>query len=346
MLLFRVVFANTAPYNIINDAAGNLYDTVTVDLNIDYGRTVTQDSHVTLNLNITRQDVDLDNLKVQFSLDNENWSGYNPLTQNWENGFSGKYQPFYSGFYIGSDTGLKTVYAKIVDNTGNVGLASAKINFSSYIQEPYIANPQSLELSNFQDSLAKAGIKNGGGTLYDPYVISDCNTRLISKVLNVAEVCYYTDEGVWSPWYRVTGEQADIPIAFNNTEGLKEVRLRSKNKYGIESNTEIIYYLLDSSKPIISLHTDYHSFIAIDGGLKFDLEVYDDLSDIVDFVVEICSGRSKIVKEGKIKKYDDAKPTTTSIAAEGLPKGRFNVRVIVMDKAGNKNTKQVSVDSL
>lgn len=347
MLLFSIAFANTARNNIAsNSATDNSYNTMIVALNIDYGRASTQSNYVTLNLNVTGQDVNLNNLKVQFSLDNKNWSGYNSFTQKWESGFLGEYQPFYPSFYIGSNSGLKTVYAKVIDNNGNVGLASAKINFSSSTQNPYIVNPQSLELSNFQGPLSKAGIKSGSGSLYDPYVISDNNTGLVSKMPNVTEVCYYMDKGTWSPWYKVTNEQANIPIVFNKVEGLKEVRLRSKNKYDIEGNAEIIYYLLDYTKPTINLHTNYHSFIAVDGRLQFDLEANDNLSNILDFEIEVYAGRNSIVEKGKIEKYDKNKPTTTSIIIEGLPKGKFNVKATVTDKTGNKNTKQISVNSL
>ena len=107
--------------------------------------------------------------------------------------------------------------------------------------------------------------------------VSGNNTKLVSKMPNVAEVCYYTDGGTWSSWYKVTGGQADIPVTFNNVEGLKEVRLRSKNQHGVEGDAEIIYYLLDYTSPTVKLHTDFHSFIAVEGKLQFDLEVDDNL---------------------------------------------------------------------
>lgn len=348
MLLFSVVFANVAPDKTVGDGGtvNNSHNTMIVTLNIDYGRATTQNSYVTLNLNVTGQGVDLNSLRVQFSLDNQNWSGYNPLTQKWEGGFFGRYQSFYPSFYIGSGSGLKTVYVKVIDINGNVGSASAKINFSSDTQNPYIVNPQSLELNNFQGPLAKAGIKSGSGSLYDPYIISDNNTRLVSKMPNVTEISYHMYENVWSPWYKVINEQADIPIVFNNTEGLKEVRLRSKNKYGVEGNAEIIYYLLDYSNPTVKLHTNYHSFIAIDGKLQFDLEVDDNASNILDFEIEVFADGSGVVKRGKIEKYDEDKPTIISITLEGLPEGKFNVKATVTDEAGNKSSRQISVNSI
>lgn len=348
ILLFGVVFAGTAFSNniVANNIVNKSYNTMIVSLNIDYGRAVTQSNYVTLGLNVTGQGVDLNSLKVQFSLDDKNWSGYNSYTQKWESGLFGKYQSFYPSFYIGSGSGLKTVYVKVIDSNGNVGLADAKINFSSDTQNPDIVNPQSLELSNFQGPLIKAGIKSGSGTLYDPYIISGNSARLVSKMPNVTEVCYYADKGTWSSWYKVTGGQADIPIVFNNIEGLKEIRLRSRNKYGVEGNAEIIYYLLDRTKPEIDLHTNYHSFIAVGGKLEFDLEAYDNLSNTMDFIIEVCSGGSKVIQEGKIEKYDNAKPTIIPVIIEGLPEGRFNVKATVIDKAGNKSTKQISVNSV
>lgn len=346
-LLFGIVFANVAPDdaksgNVANKPRNNIITT----LNIDYGRATTQSSYVTLNLNVTGQGVDLNSLKVQFSLDNKNWTGYNSTTNKWENGFFGKYQSYYPSFYIGSDSGLKTVYAKVIDSNGNIGLASAKINLSSDAQSPQIPTPQSLELNNFQGPLSKAGVKNGSGSLYDPYVISTNSTRLISKMPNVTEVSYYMHGNTWSPWYKVTDGQADIPIVFDNIEGLKEARLRSKNEYGIEGDAEIIYYLLDYTRPTVNLNTNYHSFTAVDGRLQFDLEVNDNLSNTLDFEIEVYGGGSSIVKAGKIERYDKDKSTTTSITIEGLPEGKFNLRAAVTDQAGNKSTTQVYVNSL
>lgn len=347
ILLLGVVFANTGPENI---GGGNVVDnprnTIITALNIDYGRATTQSSYVTLNLNVTGQGVDLNSLRVQFSLDNQNWSGYNLLTQKWESGFFGGYQSFYSGFYIGTDSGLKTVYVKVLDTYGNVGSASAKINFSSEAKNPYVMNPQSLELNNFQGPLARAGIKNGSGSLYDPYIISDNNTRLVSKMPNVTEISYHMYGDVWSSWHRIANEQADIPIVFNNVEGLKEVRLKSKNEHGVEGDAEIIYYLLDYTNPTVGLYTKYHSFTAVDGRLQFDLEVDDNASNILDFEVEVSAGGSSVVKRGKIEKYNEDKPTTISITLDGLPEGILNLKATVTDEAGNKGTRQVSVNSL
>ena len=211
---------------------------------------------------------------------------------------------------------------------------------------PYIINPQSLELNNFQNTLDKAGIKSGSGSLYDPYIISDNNIRLVSKMPNVTEICYCIDNSTWSSWHKITNEQANIPIIFDKTEGLKKVRLKCKNKYGLEGSTEIIYYLLDYSKPIINLHNNYHSFIAIGGVLQFDLETNDNLSNVLNFEIEIYDGKNNIIKKGRVKKYDDNKSVIIPVIIEGLPKGRFNVNVTVIDEARNKNMKQIFVNSL
>lgn len=347
VLIFGIVFSNiTLGDTKSDDVAEAPRNTIIVSLGIDYGKSATQSSYVTLNLNVTGQDVNLSTLKTQFSLDNKNWSGFNSVANKWENGYLGKYESFYSGFYIGSVSGSKTVYVKVIDDNGNVGSASAKINYSPYTQNPEIVTPASSELNILQSASGKAGIKSGSGTLYDPYIVSGNNTRLVSKMPNVAEVSYYTDGSTWSSWYKVTGGQADIPVTFNNVEGLKEVRLRSKNQHGVEGDAEIIYYLLDYTSPTVKLHTDFHSFIAVEGKLQFDLEVDDNLSKFLDFEIEISADGNSVVKQGKIEKYDENKPTTTSITIDGLSPGRFNLKATVTDAAGNRGIKQVSVDSL
>lgn len=347
MLLFSIVFANTITDNTEGGGPdGNFHNTIIVSLNIDYGRPTTESDYVTLNLNVSGQDVNLNEVKAQFSLDNKTWLGFNPLTRKWDHGLVSDYQPFYPSFYIGSTSGLKTVYARVMDSKGNVGLASAKINYSSDAQNPYVVNPESLELNNFEGPLVEAGVKKGSGTIYDPYIISNKTTRLVSKMPNVSQLSYYMDEGKWSPWYEVENEQANIPVVFNNMEGLKELRLRGKNKYGVESNPEIIYYLLDYTQPTIDLHTNYHSFIAIGGSLQFDLEVNDNLSNTFDFEVEVFADGSSIVKRGRLEKYDDNKPTITSLTLDGLPEGRLNVKITVTDEAGNQSSKQISINSI
>ena len=83
-LLFSVVFANVASNDITDfSAISNSRNAMMVALVIDYGQITTQNNYVTLNLDVTTgQEVNLNDLKVQFSLDNKNWSGYNPLHVN------------------------------------------------------------------------------------------------------------------------------------------------------------------------------------------------------------------------------------------------------------------------
>lgn len=347
ILLFSLVFANNMAANKrASNTDDNFHNTILVSLNIDYGRPNTQNNYVTLKLDVGGQDVDINNLKVQFSLDNKNWLGFNSLAQRWEHNFISDYQPFYPSFYIGSTSGLKTVYAKVTDSRGNVGLASAKINYSADTENPYVVNPQSLELNNFQGPLVEAGVKRGSGSVYDPYIIANNKTRLLAKMPNVTKLSYYMEEGKWSQWYDVEDQQANLPIEFSKVEGLKEVRIRSKNKYGVEADPEIIYYLLDYTKPTINLHTDYHSFIAINGSLEFDLEVNDNLSNSFDFEVEVFADGNSIVKKGRLEKYDEDKSTITTLTLDGLPEGKLNVRVTVIDEAGNTSSKQISVNSI
>ena len=108
-----------------------------------------------------------------------------------ENGYLGKYESFYSGFYIGS-VRFKNVYVKVIDDNGNVGSASAKL-ITAPIHRIGDSNSASSELNILQGISSRAGIKSGSGTLYDPYIVSGNNTKLVSKMPNVAEVCYYTD---------------------------------------------------------------------------------------------------------------------------------------------------------
>lgn len=329
--LFNISFAN----NMI------------VALNINYGQAVTQSNYVTLNLDVKGQSMDLNNLKVQFSLDNKNWSGYNPSNQKWESGYFSSYQSFYSNFFIGYNSGLKTIYVKVIDSNGSEGLASAKISFSESSQDPNIITPQSTELSSYGSLLNKAKINSGSGSLYDPYIISSKNTKLVSKMSNVDEVSYYSIEDKnWSNWIKINDGQGNIPIVFDDIEGIKEVRIKTKNQYGIEGNPKIIYYLLDYSKPTINLHTTYHSFVALDGKLEFDLEIYDTWSNTVDFKIEIYASGSGISKEGKTKMYGDGRSTITTVTIKNLPIGNLKVKVTAVDEAGNSSTKQASINSI
>ncbi len=80
--------------------------------------------------------------------------------------------------------------------------------------------------------------------------------------------------------------------------------------------------------------------------MQFDLEVDDNASNILDFEIEVFADGSGVVKRGKIEKYDEDKPTIISITLEGLPEGKFNVKATVTDEAGNKSSRQISVNSI
>ncbi|WP_425448615.1 hypothetical protein [Dethiothermospora halolimnae] len=316
-----------------------------VGFEINYGGEYSQYPQVTLCLENLNKKINVLNYKIQFSLDKKTWMGYNSTTQSWEEGYQSNYQPYYPNFNIGKGQGIKIVYVKIF-NGNDETIASDTINYSPEAINPTIEPSISIDPTTGESVSNKGGITRGNGSKKDPYVIRSNNTSILLKALNSSHVKYSVNTGSWSDWKEIKDETIDVPIKLTQTEGLKRVLVKTKNRYGVESRTKTIYYLIDSTPANIDFSTKYHSFVAVEGNIDFDLEIYDNLSDTVDFTLEIYIYDQIVTKKGRIQMYVNNKPTTVPMSVEGLPSGNFIAKVIVKDGANNVSERKITINSI
>jgi len=318
---------------------------IKVSLQIDYGNTITQFETVTLSLDIGDKSLDSNNIKVEFSLDKENWRGFNTNSRRWIGGHKGDFQPFYSDFNIGNVGGNKTIYVRVSDNKGNIGVTSSNILYSPNKLNPSIEN--TISISDYSsENLSGDEIGNGSGTRENPYLITKNSTRVMLKTINSHEVSYSFNGEGWSDWSQINSNKIDLPINFIGQEGLKNLYVKTRNQFGIESEVLCIYYLLDTSNPIIEVRTKYHDLIAVDGGITFDVEFYDRLSNYIDFTIEIFVNDKVIFKNGRVGIYVEGKATASEIVIQGLPEGNFRGVIKAKDEAGNSTSRNITIYSV
>jgi len=333
-----IVYGNGISLNTSNGS-------IKISLEVDYGNTITQFETVILGLHLEDKHIDTSNIKVEFSTDRVNWRGFDSNSGRWIGGHRGDYQPFYNGFNVGSTSGKKTIYVRIFDAKGNSGEASSEILYSPSRINPSVDDPVSIS-SYSTDSMNKTGIKNGSGTIENPYLIAGSSTRVMLKTVNSHEVSYSLDGKVWSEWSTVNNNNIDLPISFTNQEGIKVMHVKTRNQFGIESETKTLYYLLDTSNPTMEVRTKYHDLIAVDGTITFDVEFYDRLSNYIDFIIEIFVNDKVVFKNGRVGLYVEGKATASEISINGLPEGNFKGIIKAKDEAGNSTTKNIIIYSV
>lgn len=121
-----MLFSN---YSLLSN---NFYsEKIPVVLEIDYGKSITQQNLVTLVVKILNNSVDKSSLRLQFSTDNNTWWGYDASKGQWIREFMGEYSSYLPNFNLGNTSGLKTVYLKVVDLTGKeVGSTLSSISYN------------------------------------------------------------------------------------------------------------------------------------------------------------------------------------------------------------------------
>lgn len=325
----------------LNTSSGS----IKISLEIDYGNTITQFETVTLGLRLEDKHIDTSNIKVEFSTDRVNWRGFDSNSGRWISGHRGDYQPFYNGFNVGSASGKKTIYVRVFNGKGNSGETSSEILYSPSRINPAVGDPVSIS-SHSIESMTKTGIKNGSGTKENPYLVMKNSTRLMLQTSNSHEVSYSFDGKGWSEWSTVSNNNIDSPISFTNQEGIKVIHVKTRNQFGIESEAKTIYYLLDTTNPTIEIRTKYHDLIAVDGGITFDVEFYDRLSNYIDFTIEIFVDDKVIFKNGRVGIYVEGKATASEISIQGLPEGNFRGVIKAKDEAGNSTSRNITIYSV
>ncbi|MTI70169.1 MAG: hypothetical protein FH751_07960 [Firmicutes bacterium] len=306
-------------------------ENIPIELSVNYGQDLTKENTVILGLNVD-EEVNKKDLKVQFSIDKENWKGYNNKKDIWKFGISSEYQPYYPKFNIGTVAGKRNIYVKVTDSKGRIGYGKTSIVYSPISNDPKIDNIYNLTKGS------------GNGTKTDPYIVNDKNIRIKINTINSKKVSYSVNGKEWSSWRRINGNTTNLNIVLDKTNS--KVFLKTKNEYGVESTSKLINYIIDESSPALDVVTKYNSFIATNGVVKFDIATNDDKSKYVDFNIMIDLNGNLVKKSGRVKNYIKDKLTYKEITIKGLPDGVFNTKIVAKDSAGNENIKYIKIKSL
>ncbi len=316
----------------------NADNTIKGSLIINYGESIAKSNLVVLNLDIDST-FHSSIAAVQFSLDNIHWYGYNASVSTWQRDYAGGYQPFYNNFPIGDKSGIVKVYVRIKDQQGKYSYIAGEINYSPLNASD--ANSDALE------ALGVGLVNKQAGTRGNPFYISQDTTALTVYTEGIKSIAYSIEGGQWSPWRAVTGEQTTINLVFDGSEGNKLIYLRSQNHFGEESDIKEIHYYVDKKPPELQISSDFHSFVAIDGKIYFDIILYDSVAEYIDYTIELNMPEGKKdFKEGRARMRMTDKPTISTVNIEGLPKGAVLLKVTARDEAGNTATETVSIDSI
>ncbi|MEK7812992.1 MAG: hypothetical protein AAB296_04460, partial [Candidatus Desantisbacteria bacterium] len=208
-------------YYRIKDKSGRVsaeyLDTITLDtsgpsgtLSINNGSLTSASSNVVLYLSYSGAPV-----QVRFSNDGQSWGEWNAMagTYSWT---------------IPIDDGQRRVYAQLQDTAGNAGVCSDTI------------------LLDTTAGFGSVVINQGAGYT---------NTRTVTLSITyhdtgcgVADVSYYNN-GAWSSWLAVSGDEATLTTTLTTAEGQQAVYYRIRDNIGNVSGTYSDTIILDTTAP-------------------------------------------------------------------------------------------------
>ncbi len=312
-------------------------NTIKGSLIINYGETIAKSNQLVLNLEIG-SGYHSSIASVQFSLDNINWYGYNASAALWQKDYASGYQPFYNKFPIGDKAGPVKVYVRIRDTQGKYSYITGEINYSP-------ENASNAD-TNISEALGLGLVNKQAGTRGNPFYISRDTTALTVYTQGVKAIAYAIEGGQWSSWRTVSGEQTTLNLVFDGSEGSKVIYLRTQNQFGEESDIKEIHYYVDKKSPELQINSDFHSFVAVDGKIYFDIILYDAVAEYIDYTIEITMPEGKkAFKEGRSRMQMADKSTINTINIEGLPKGAVLLKITARDEAGNTASESINIDS-
>ncbi|MDI6780910.1 MAG: Ig-like domain-containing protein, partial [bacterium] len=208
-------------YYRIKDKSGRVSveysDTITLDtsapsgtLSINNGSLTTASSNVVLYLAYSGAPT-----QVRFSNDGQVWGEWNVMagTYSWT---------------IPLDDGQKRVYAQLQDAAGNTSECSDTILFDTTAAFGSVIINQGAGYTNTRTV-----------TLSITYHDTGCG---------VADVGYYNN-GAWSSWLAVSGDEATLTTTLTTTEGMQTVYYRIRDNIGNVSGTYSDSIILDTTAP-------------------------------------------------------------------------------------------------
>ncbi|MGV8145083.1 MAG: hypothetical protein ACLKAK_08180 [Alkaliphilus sp.] len=260
-------------------------------------------------------------LRVQFSVDDVNWFGYNN-DSGWLVDYAGVYQSFYSGFNIGTISGLKTVYVRILDKESNIlAINSSQIYYLSDQIAPIIKEPVSNQF--------------GSGTKNNPFFTATQRVLIDLNTVNGNEFAYTMDGVNWSKWHAVDNALINKQILLFDNDGIQAVHIKIRNQFNAESSPYILYFIIDKIPPKLEILDENSIFTTDDGSYSINLAVSDASSDIINYQIFVERGNTRESNEKQIDIIFADKIIYNEMKITNLSKGIYTIKVFAYDRAGN-----------
>lgn len=279
-----------------------------------------------------------DKLEVQFSLDANNWYGLD-YNNAWVKNVWADYKTTYKDFILGPELGERAIYARVRDEAGNLGRTIQKITISTL---PNRDNTDSFVDNNIPTS---SNIDSQGR-------IHTNKTKVIltiPKSGDIAEVQYSFDGVSWSPWEKIEIENQTKIINLPNGDGQRMIMTRYRNEFGnmtsIDTNYDVIEYILDTIAPSVQVSTTNGTRIVKGSSVILNFEPFDNLSQTVDASLlnsdlEMTIGASVVSDT-----YSMTSGYDYNVYISGLSPGFNKIKLEFKDKSGNVERKSVRVFS-
>lgn len=305
-------------------------------LEINYGAATTQDSQVTLKVIAPG---DLSKYYFQFSLDKQNWYGYDSEKKSWTKDYVSQYKEFYPDYYIGNKKGPIKIYVRGI--LGDDIITSYKsINLIPVGNGPEISKQISISESSYSDISIY-----GSGTKSSPYVVASGNERLYLEVDNAKYFSISYDGDSWSNYEQVFNNKINKKIRSLEMNTITPVYVKSIDEYGIVSEIKIVYFLIDNEAPNGDITTQYNNFLAIGGVCPIEIIAGDNLSDFVEYRIKLTYGEDIKYFRGRISIHQNGLLTSQAINLSNLPEGNISGNIVFTDKVGNQMSKKFSIVS-
>ncbi len=317
------------------------------------------DNKVKLQVRALDNITEVSRIQVRFSLDGYSWKGLDS-TGRWADEVWGSYKTEYNDFPLGElAAGLrsesKVVYVAARDESGNIGYGYAEITLLSteyVLLDPPAAVDTSGNVKNTwdQETITNTNISfdegTGTGTSFIFLNAEQAQVKLSDYFdINAMKIgdkevprllLQYSFDGItwseWEPKQHFQAKEVTLPIG----DGLKTIHIRGKDP---ESDTIGMSlsrkFILDTQGPVINIRSANSTYIAVNGSIKLEVELKDNMVTSVPFKIEtnrfVNGSYVKIAEAQGASKGRRIVPVTLN----GLPEGQIKVMVTAEDGAGN-----------
>jgi len=259
--------------------------------------------------------------------------GYNSSLGVWEPNKYGAYQKYYPELPLGSNYANKNIVANVLDDKGNKAVSVDEVVFEK-IENIKPEIKQSETNTEGDQTSGEVKYTNEGEILTaDRFVLLELKSPVST------ESQYSLDSIEWSPWEPTIGGFIRKYVTLDDKPGqLKTVYIRTRNEYKINSDIQVVHYILDQEAPAIKLATTNNINIAVDGNISLRIELQDNVSEVITYEIEaLRNGVSEISISGEATSKVNVEHLT------GLQKGFYIINITAKDELNNTSSSSLKI---